>query len=140
MTEEQVKELTKYAFCLGCGHRLSEPLGLNGAGNPFNSCCPDNNYVVNLALVKSLFAAPALPQPTGEEEKNVTGERDAERFLIKLMQEEPVKCIRWMLVQLGREMVDAHAETMNIKQESNVEDYRYEITAKIKSKKLHKVS
>jgi hypothetical protein len=66
MTEEQVLELKKYAFCSGCGHRLNEPLGLNSLGNPFNSCCPDNNYVVNLSLVKSLFAAHALPQPDPE--------------------------------------------------------------------------
>lgn len=31
--------------CTGCGSYSDEPLGVNKLGEPFLSCCPDNNYV-----------------------------------------------------------------------------------------------
>ena len=36
--------------CTGCGRLDTEPLGLNKNGEPFLSCCPDNNYKEITAL------------------------------------------------------------------------------------------
>lgn len=52
--------------------------------------------------------------------------------LVELMQKEPVKILQWMLVQLGFQMIEANAETMELKQESTLKGKRYRIVSKSK--------
>jgi len=39
---EKEQEIEK--FCTGCGRSSLKPLGNNPKGEPYLSCCPDNNY------------------------------------------------------------------------------------------------
>lgn len=40
-----IKIITMGKICIGCGHRLGDPLGVNKYGEPFRACCPDSRYV-----------------------------------------------------------------------------------------------
>ncbi len=61
--------------------------------------------------------------------------KNAEAVLVALMKKEPVKCINWMLVQLGKEMKLSNAERMEIKQEMTLDEIRYKVECRIKLKK-----
>lgn len=60
----------------------------------------------------------------------------AEDILVGLMKKQPVKCIGWMLVQLGKEMNRSNAESMEIKQEMTLNNIRYKVECNIKIKKV----
>lgn len=64
-------------------------------------------------------------------------EKLAEKFLMKFMKENPLEVIRWVLIKLGQEMYSSHAETMQIKQDSDLApNERYEVACKIKITKI----
>lgn len=58
--------------------------------------------------------------------------------ICEMIKEDPVKLTVFMLSQMGRQAVEANAETLKISQESNVGEDRYKITCNIKVKKIGK--
>lgn len=66
-------------------------------------------------------------------------EKLAEKCFIKLFNDEPVKIIQMSLLLFGTHMVEANAETMKLKQQSDIEGDRYEITINAKVKKVKSV-
>ena len=60
----------------------------------------------------------------------------AENFLAKLMEEQPLKFIQVMLVTMAKELVSANAATSTIKQKSTINGNRYLIETKIKITKV----
>lgn len=53
--DEMIEILKNVAYCTGCGHKASEPLGTNKIGVPYSKCCPDNDYVVKLSFVINIL-------------------------------------------------------------------------------------
>lgn len=58
-------------------------------------------------------------------------EKSADGHLLKIMKEEPVKVIMWVLAKLGMEMEEAHVGEMDLSQEVTVNSVRYRIAAKV---------
>lgn len=56
--------------------------------------------------------------------------------LSEMIQNNPAKMCQHLLIQMGKLMVEANAATMDMKTECTIAGQRYEITAKMKSKKV----
>ncbi len=63
-----------------------------------------------------------------------------DREISKMIDQEPVKMIVFMLNQMGKQCVDANAETLDMSQEANIGHDRYKIFCKIKIKKIGKAT
>ncbi len=73
---------------------------------------------------------------TQKEKPDAAVQKELKRMII----EDPTKMVAFMLLQMGNMCVDAHAGTMTIKQESDIKKQRYEISCKIKIKKVNPVA
>lgn len=63
-------------------------------------------------------------------------EKLANKCLVELITEEPVKLIQFMLAFIGKEMVASNAATMDMNQESDINKVRYKIECKCKITKV----
>jgi len=63
-------------------------------------------------------------------------EKKAEQQLLNWLKEDPAKLTMFMLLQMGRMAVESNAGSLILKQESDIENQRYEIRAKITLKKI----
>ena len=57
-------------------------------------------------------------------------------FVSNLFKEDPMALVTFILIVLGKEMIAANAETMDIKTESTLEGKRFEIKCKARIKKI----
>jgi len=89
---------------------------------------------------KAFFSTEVPPQNTFERRVALTAmeaarkdeaEKSADGHLLKIMKEEPVKVIMWVLAKLGMEMEEAHVGEMDLSQEVTVNSVRYRIAAKV---------
>lgn len=64
----------------------------------------------------------------------------AEKRLVELMKKEPVKVCMWLVIQLGKECVESHAGSLDVKTEATIGGIRYQITTVTKVKKVKKVT
>lgn len=65
-------------------------------------------------------------------------EKLVDEKLSEMVNDEPMKFIRFMLIIMGQMCVEANAETMNLNQESTFNKVRYEVKCKITVKKVNK--
>ena len=63
-------------------------------------------------------------------------EKLVDEELSKMVRDKPMDFIMAMLVRMGQMCVEANAATMDLKQESTIEEQRYEIKCKIIVKKV----
>lgn len=56
--------------------------------------------------------------------------------LSRMMKEDPVKINMFLLLNLGRQCVDANVGTLTINQEHNIKKFRYKTTAVITCEKI----
>jgi len=59
-----------------------------------------------------------------------------EEKVIKMIKERPTDMIMFMLVQMGKMVIETNAGSLELKQESTLDGQRYEIKAKITVKKI----
>ena len=67
-------------------------------------------------------------------------EKLVDEELSKMVRDKPMDFIMAMLVRMGQMCVEANAETMDLKQQSTIEEQRYEIKCKITVKKVKPVN
>lgn len=63
-------------------------------------------------------------------------EKSVEKKLLSMIKDNPTQLIMWMMIQMGKMVVESGASTLDLKQESTFDGQRYEIKAKITSKKI----
>jgi len=65
-------------------------------------------------------------------------EAAVEKELQKMLKENPSSLMMWMMIQMGKTVIDTNAGSLELKQESTLDGQRYEIKAKITVKKIKK--
>jgi hypothetical protein len=60
-----------------------------------------------------------------------------DKKLSKVLKDNPTELILWMLVQMGKTVLETGAGSMDLKTEATLEKQRYQVKAKITLKKVN---
>lgn len=63
-------------------------------------------------------------------------EKDVEKRLVEMIKERPSDLMMFMMIHMGKMVVETNAGSMELKQQSTFNGQRYEIKAKITVKKV----